>query len=293
MAEFEGDAAKDQPDQQQQHRYVKGRQKHRIDQREGGEQRGADHHQPGLVAVPKRRDRRHHLLPQRRVAGGAEEDADAEVEAVEDHVDEDRDHDHACPEQRQARRFDGAHFNEKIRLFPRIGDALLGAKETGEDALEAVAKVISWDKFAETIKEAKGLVRTDGPDYLALAERNHAVLRRIGPLFLNAFTFEGVAAVADLLRAVELLRPFYAGNRRGLPKDLPTTFIRRSWQSAVLKDGKIDGEAYELCFFAELRDRLRAGDVWVTGSRQYRAVEDQLLAKPLFIAMKEAGPPPV
>ncbi|WP_342242161.1 hypothetical protein [Inquilinus sp. OTU3971] len=47
----------------------------------------------------------------------------------------------------------------------------------------------------------------------------------------------------------------------------------------MLRDGAIDAAAYELCLFAELRDRLRAGDVWVVGSRQYRAVEDQLVPK--------------
>jgi hypothetical protein len=72
-----------------------------------------------------------------------------------------------------------------------------------------------------------------------------------------------------------MLRAFYAGARRSLPKDLPTSFIRRSWRDAVTPDGVIDGAAYELCCFAELRDRLRAGDIWVAGSRQYRAVEDQ------------------
>jgi len=89
------------------------------------------------------------------------------------------------------------------------------------------------------------------------------------------------------------MRSFYGGARRTLPQDLPTSFIRRSWRQAVLKDGKIDGPAYELCLFAELRDRLRAGDIWVAGSRQYRAVEDQLISRPLFAAMKEAGPLPV
>jgi hypothetical protein len=72
-----------------------------------------------------------------------------------------------------------------------------------------------------------------------------------------------------------------------------TSVIRRSWRQAVFKDGKIDGPAYELCLFAELRDRLGAGDIWVAGSRQYRAVEDRLIARPLFAAMKEAGPLPV
>lgn len=85
---------------------------------------------------------------------------------------------------------------------------------------------------------------------------------------------------------VATLRTFYAGTRRTLPKDLPTGFIRRSWRSAVFRDGAIDGQAYELCLFAELRDRLRAGDVWVVGSRQYRAVEDQLISKPLFAGFR-------
>ena len=42
-----------------------------------------------------------------------------------------------------------------------------------------------------------------------------------------------------------------------------------------------------------VRDRLRAGDLWVEGSRQWRAVEDQLLPPALFAAMRQAGPLPV
>jgi TnpA family transposase len=184
-------------------------------------------------------------------------------------------------------------INEKLRLLAQLGDALLEAKSSGASAIDAVAKIIPWDRFAVVIEETKSLIRPDGPDYLALAETNHALLRRVGPLFLSAFTFQGVAAVSGLVRALEMLRAFYAGARRTLPKDLPTSFIRRSWRDAVTPDGIIDGAAYELCCFAELRDRLRAGDIWVAGSRQYRAVEDQLIAKPLFAAMKEAGPLPV
>ena len=39
----------------------------------------------------------------------------------------------------------------------------------------------------------------------------------------------------------------------------------------------MDRHFYELCAFAELRDRLRAGDIWVTGSRQYRDFETHLM----------------
>ncbi|MGF7176663.1 Tn3 family transposase [Azospirillum doebereinerae] len=184
-------------------------------------------------------------------------------------------------------------MNDKVRLLVKLGDALIEARKAGIDAFAAMDKVIPWDRFAEVVADAKGMTKDDGPDYLALAETNHALLRRVGPLFLDAFEFQGIAAVAGLLRAVATLRTFYAGSRRTLPKDIPTNFIRRSWRAVVLRDGAIDGRAFELCLFAELRDRLRAGDVWVVGSRQYRAVEDQLIPRPLFTTMQAAGPLPV
>ena len=77
------------------------------------------------------------------------------------------------------------------------------------------------------------------------------------------------------------------------PRNVPIGFIKKAWRRAVLGEGGIDRRVYELCVFVELRDRLRAGDVWVEGSRQYRAIEDQLIARPLFAAMREAGPLPV
>jgi hypothetical protein len=52
---------------------------------------------------------------------------------------------------------------------------------------------------------------------------------------------------------------------------------RRIWEAATL---------------LALRDRLRAGDIWVEGSGQWRAVEDQLISPTLFAAMREAGPLP-
>lgn len=176
-------------------------------------------------------------------------------------------------------------INEKLRLLAKLGEALLEAKATGA--------VVPWDRFVAATEEAKALSHDDGPDYAPLATSSHALLRRVGPLFLDSFEFQGIAGASGLLRALDIMRVFYAGSRRTLPKDLPTGFIRRGWRAAVLRGDVIDAAAYELCLFAELRDRLRAGDVWVLGSRQYRAVEDQLVPKTLFATMKVAGPLPV
>ena len=80
------------------------------------------------------------------------------------------------------------------------------------------------------------------------------------------------------MRAIEVLRE---ANRTGAPilqKSAPTGFVRQRWAPHVLPGGAIDRRHYELCVLSELRDRLRAGDVWVAGSRQYRSFEERLIS---------------
>lgn len=79
-----------------------------------------------------------------------------------------------------------------------------------------------------------------------------------------------------------------------MPRDTPIEFIshvgsRTSWS----KTGAIDRPFYELCALSTLRDRLRAGDVWVAGSRQYRAFNEYLLPQPDWQELRESGPVPV
>ena len=64
----------------------------------------------------------------------------------------------------------------------------------------------------------------------------------------------------------------------GRPKSAPTGFVRQRWAPYVLPGGIIDRRHDELCILSELRDRLRVGGVWVSGSRQYRSFEDRLIS---------------
>ncbi|HUB47970.1 MAG TPA: hypothetical protein VMB73_23575, partial [Acetobacteraceae bacterium] len=40
---------------------------------------------------------------------------------------------------------------------------------------------------------------------------------------------------------------------------------------------------------SELRDRLRAGDVWVAGSRQYRSFKERLISAETLQELQQAG----
>lgn len=192
---------------------------------------------------------------------------------------------------------DARAVNDKVRLLAKLGAALIGAKESGADLAGAVAASVGWEKLAASVAEAERLARPDKVDLPALAARAWPVLHRLGPAFLDAFRLRAVPAAAGTLRAVELLRDVYGSGGRKWPKDLPTAFLRPVWRDAVRVTGGTGAvehrRTWEAATLLALRDRLRAGDVWVEGSRQWRAVEDQLIPPPLFAAMRAAGPLPV
>ena len=192
---------------------------------------------------------------------------------------------------------DARAVNEKVRLLVRLGAALIAAKKDDADLEGAVASSVGWDKLAASVADAERLSRPDKVDLPALAARAWPVLHRLGPLFLDAFTLRAVPAAATTLRAVELLHEAYGGSGRKRAKSLPTSFLRPAWRDAVRDSGREASiehrRTWETATLLALRDRLRAGDIWVEGSRQWRAIEDQLISPALFAAMREAGPLPV
>ena len=113
------------------------------------------------------------------------------------------------------------------------------------------------------------------------------------PQLLKAFAFEGSPAVKELMAALDVIRAAYVASRRKLPASPPLRFGPRRWRSLVVGRGVVDRAAYELCAFSELRERLRAGDVGVAGSRRDRAFDDDLLPRPTFEVLKGAGPLPL
>ncbi|MBP1806678.1 hypothetical protein J2Z33_002544 [Rubellimicrobium aerolatum] len=183
-------------------------------------------------------------------------------------------------------------INDKIRLFARLGDALRAACDSGADAFAAIERVGAWDELGTQVDEAKRLVRPDPLDPVALVQSSFPILRQIGPAFVQAFAFGAVPGCSGLARGVEVMRRLGQGRLRRLPADAPTGFIRPTWRRRIGRDG-MDRRIYEFCVLAELRDRLRAGDMWVEGSRRYCSVEQQLISAPVFAAMREAGPLPV
>jgi TnpA family transposase len=175
-------------------------------------------------------------------------------------------------------------INGKIRL--------LAARMSGGDIGAAIEAAIGWEALGREVHEARRLIRPDAVDPTTIAAANYPVLRQVGPSLIATFTFGAVPACHALAQAVSIMRDLHSGDLRKLTADAPVGFIRQGWRRRI-GNTIVDRRTYELCVLVELRDRLRAGDIWVEGSRRYRAVEQQLILGPVFVAMRAAGPLPI
>ncbi|HCK2581589.1 TPA: Tn3 family transposase, partial [Escherichia coli] len=180
----------------------------------------------------------------------------------------------------------GKAINDKVRLYSRIGQALLEAKESGSDPYAAIEAVIPWDEFTESVSEAELLARPEGFDHLHLVGENFATLRRYTPALLEVLELRAAPAAQGVLAAVQTLREMNADNLRKVPADAPTAFIKPRWKPLVITPEGLDRKFYEICALSELKNALRSGDIWVKGSRQFRDFDDYLLPAEKFAALK-------
>lgn len=187
----------------------------------------------------------------------------------------------------------GKAINAKVRLYGRIGQALLEAKKNGGDPFAAIEAVMSWDAFAESVTEAQKLAQSEDFDFLHRIGESYATLRRYAPEFLDVLKLRAAPAAKDVLEGIEVLRGMNADNARKVPADAPTGFIKKRWEKLVMTDAGIDRRYYELCALSELKNALRSGDIWVQGSRQFKDFEDYLVPPEKFASLKQASELPL
>ena len=187
----------------------------------------------------------------------------------------------------------GKAINAKVRLYGRIGQALIDAKQLGGDPFAAIEAVMSWDAFAESVTEAQKLAQPDDFDFLHRIGESYATLRRYAPEFLDVLKLRAAPAAKDVLDAIEVLRGMNTDNARKVPADAPTGFIKPRWQKLVMTDAGIDRRYYELCALSELKNSLRSGDIWVQGSRQFKDFEDYLVPPEKFASLKQSSELPL
>ena len=180
----------------------------------------------------------------------------------------------------------GKAINDKLRMYGRIGQALLEAKQSGGDAFAAIEAVMPWDTFVASVTEAQTLARPADFDFLHHIGESYATLRRYAPQFLNVLKLRAAPDAKGVLDAIDVLRGMNSDNARKVPADAPTAFIKPRWAKLVLTDEGIERRYYELCALSELKNALRSGDIWVQGSRQFKDFDEYLVPIEKFVTLK-------
>ena len=187
----------------------------------------------------------------------------------------------------------GKAINDKVRLYGRIGLALIEAKQAGRDPFAAIEAVMSWDAFDESVTEAQKLAQPESFDFLHRMGDGYATLRRYAPEFLGVLKLRAAPAAKDVLDAIEALRLMNSSNAKQVPNDAPSKFITPRWARLVKTGAGFDRRFYELCALSELKNKLRSGDVWVQGSRQFKDFNEYLVPAEKFTTMQLANELPL
>lgn len=181
----------------------------------------------------------------------------------------------------QERRYQDAapSVGKLMRLFGATIAALDMAEETGGDPLLLVDEMVGWHRLMSARPHVDALAAIGQEDALVLATERHSTLRRFSANFLDTFTFRASGAGSNLLPAIELLKEFNGKRGSQLPESPPMPFANRQWSKLISEGGKINRQRYETAVLATLRDKLRAGDVWVEGTRAYQRFDAYLLPR--------------
>jgi TnpA family transposase len=181
---------------------------------------------------------------------------------------------------------DGRAVNDKVRLYAKIGAALIASKKDRTDPFAAIEAILPWEAFMASVAQAEQLSRDEAFDPLELLTDYFSTLRKYAPSFLEAFEFPGAPVTQSLREALEVLRIMNRTGARKIPADASLGFVPPRWSRSVGTGEAIDRRFYELCALSELKNRLRAGDLYVPGSRQFQDFEDYLIPQPAFQSMR-------
>jgi TnpA family transposase len=180
-------------------------------------------------------------------------------------------------------------LDASARALLHMAKAMLAAKESGEDQEAVVERSLGWERLRALVAETEIVVKNTREDNLTEIVERYPTVRRMIPVLLKALVFRSWKAKDTLLDALDFLRGLYAARPKQLPQRPPTAFLKATWRKLVGRGPTFDHRAYEVAVIMTLRDGLRSGDIWVEGSRAFRAFGDFLLPPEAFVSRRQEG----
>ena len=180
-------------------------------------------------------------------------------------------------------------LDASARALLSMAKAMLAAKAKNEDQVAAVERSLGWERLKALVSEVEAAVADTRPDSLGELVERYASVHRMSPVILDAFVFRSWKEHDPLLAALDVVRDLHASGAKKLPAHPPMSFLRPAWRKLVKTNAGTDRRAYEVAVMMAVRERLQSGDVWVEGSRTFRAFDDFLLPRDAFESRWKGG----
>jgi TnpA family transposase len=178
--------------------------------------------------------------------------------------------------------------NEKVLLLREIAELVADEAITDEALREAIYRRLPPDRLRTVIEECNQIVRPRSDPYYDFLAKRYNYFRQFAPAFLETLEFRSSRGGAPLVEAVAFLKALNARGRRNVPDDAPLDFIPARWERYVVgPNGRIVRRYWELCLLWELRNALRAGNIWLESSRQYADPASYLIPPTEWTALRD------
>ena len=134
-------------------------------------------------------------------------------------------------------------------------------------------------------------------DLIAYLPAQYTRIRRFAAPFLAAFTFEGNRQSREVIDVV--MQMTAAGKSRSRFSDArwmhaALDLVDKQWCKAIkAPDGSVDRRMLELFIIVELKNRIGANEIWIKGSRTYRALDEGMISQQTYAIIKAEARIPV
>lgn len=174
-----------------------------------------------------------------------------------------------------SREIEKVHGKERL-----LAEIAVASMEHPEGRIcDVIYPVAGQQKLSAIVKEYRSKGTLDRQIQFVMRGSYASHYRRMLPLLLSVLEFRSNNAawrpVLEGLTCITKLQK--AGKRFVSEDDVPVEAIPTKWRGSVIDDkGRVNVISFELCLLTQLRERIRAKEIWVVGADRYRNPDEDL-----------------
>jgi hypothetical protein len=170
-------------------------------------------------------------------------------------------------------------IQQVVSIFNHLTGVIIDNTMSPEEKIALIEKTISIAKLQELKEKTDKIHIPKGLEKLHFASEGYQSIQKYLPTLLETFTITSHSKKDPLLEAAEYYLKRKRDGKPGIGSDAPIDFIQeKKWKRIAFDpDGKLKTKPWIVCLADKLRKSFRQGSLEIEGTRQYRALNSDLI----------------